>query len=196
MKAVEDMTLEELRSAVEEMRLARVRLIEPNKWSDLKIEKYVFGMEFELILGKPCQLAGIAAPDTIFRISDIETNVPCPNFARTTDIRVANVTGVCVGGPTGTHVISLIERPVLGKREMVKVDSGPSSDVMPTVMSKSGAIDLWNLRGKGVVDLPTLTPANSVGFYGFYDGKVPAGYEKGEIFRLSVMFGGNANIVA
>jgi len=66
---------------------------------------------------------------------------------------------------------------------------------LPTVTCKSGAIDLWNFRmGKGVVDLPTLSPGNSVGFSGFYDGKVPAGYTKGEVFRLSIMFAGSATL--
>lgn len=170
------------------------RHLEPNKGSDVKIEKYAFGMEFELVLGRPCRLSGVASPDTDFRISGVECNVPCPSFARAAHINVANVTGVGVGGPVGTHTISLRELP--GKEERIKIADVGGGDALPVVHAKSGAIDLWNLRGKGIVDLPTLTPANSVRLVGFYDGKVPAGYEEGEVFRLSVAFFGYASIVA
>lgn len=173
----------------------RLRKLEPNRDSDIKIEEYAFGMEFEIVLGKKCRLEGRVAPDTYFRISSVIANVPCPSFARVVDLRVANLTGVCMGGPTCTHVLSLIERPD-EKAEMIKVEPA-HVEGLPTVTCKSGAIDLWNLRsGKGIIDLPTLTPANSVGFFGYYDGKVPVGYEKGEVFRLSIMFAGCASIVA
>lgn len=172
--------------------------LEPNNGSDLKVEEYVFGMEFEIELGKKCRLEGMSSPDTCFRISSVIANVPCPSFARVSDLRLANLTGVCVGGPTGSHVISLIENLASkDSREAKTIKVEPSRvEGLPTVVSKSGAIDLWNLREKGLIDLPTLTPANSVRFSGYYDGKVPVGYEKGEIFRLSVMFAGYASIVA
>jgi hypothetical protein len=182
------------------------RKLEPNRNSKVKIEEYAFGMEFEIELGKPCRLEGMSAPDTNFRISTVIANVPCPSFARVSDLRVANVTFVCVGGPTGSHAIPVIgfqdklkfrtasgavlEEPVMIKPEPSRVEG------LPTVVSKSGAIDLWNLREKDLLDVPTLTPANSVRFSGFYDGKVPVGYEKGETFRLSIMFAGYASIVA
>ena len=171
--------------------------LEPNNGSDLKVEEYAFGMEFEITIGKPCRLEGMSSPDVNFRISSVIANVPCPSFARVSDLRLANLTGICVGGPTGTHVISLIEKLASKdskEAETIKIE--PSRvEGLPTVESKSGAIDLWNLRAKGLVDLPTLTPANSVRFSGYYDGKVPVGYEKGEIFRLSIMFAGYASIV-
>ena len=194
-----------------EYRKARSREVllklEPNHGSDLKIEEYAFGMEFEITLGKPCRLEGMSSPDVNFRISSVIANVPCPSFARVRDLMLANVTCVCVGGPTGTHAIPIIGTSdkfrkasgvVSENPEMIKVEP-TRVEGLPTVTSKSGAIDLWNLRsgaGKKIVDLPTITPANSVRFSGYYDGKVPTGYEKGEIFRLSVMFAGYASICA
>lgn len=178
----------------------RLRKLEPNRDSDIKIEEYAFGMEFELVLGKKCRLEGRVSPDVCLRISSVVANVPCPSFARVSDLRVANLTGVGAGGPTGSHILALIERPVeeVEKAEMIKVESS-HVEGLPTVTCKSGAIDLWNFRpgaGEKIIDLPTLTPANSVGFFGYYDGKVPDGYEKGEVFRLSIMFAGYASIVA
>jgi hypothetical protein len=171
--------------------------LEPNYDSELKIEEYAFGMEFEIILGKKCRLEGRVSPDTCFRISSVIANVPCPSFARVSEIMVANVVGVGCGGPTGSHVLSLIERPLRGQEDLTKAPPPAHVEGLPTVTAKSGAIDLWNLRhGKGIIDLPTLTPANTVGLFGYYDGKVPEGYEHGEIFRLSVMFAGCASIVA
>jgi hypothetical protein len=177
--------------------LERLRKLEPNHDSDIKIEEYAFGMEFEIVLGRKCRLEGRVSPDVAFRISSVIANVPCPSFARVSDLRVANLTAVGVGGPVGSHVLSLIERP-LEKAEMVKIEPA-HVEGLPTVTCKSGAIDLWNFAGesgKKIIDLPTLTPANSVGFFGYYDGKVPVGYEKGEVFRLSIMFAGCASIVA
>jgi hypothetical protein len=175
-----------------------LRKIEPNRNSKVKIEKYAFGMEFEIELGKPCRLEGMSSPDTTFRISSVIANIPCPSFARVDDLRVANLTFVCVGGPTGTHVISLIEKLASKDSKEAKAIKVSASHVegLPTVVSKSGAIDLWNLREKDLLDVPTLTPANSVRFSGYYDGKVPVGYEKGETFRLSIMFAGYASIGA
>lgn len=190
----EEVEIEDRRGSRYKERLAK---LEPNHDSALKIEEYAFGMEFELTLGKKCYLEGLVAPDVCFRISSIIANVPCPSFARVSDIRVANLTGVGCGGPTGTHVLSLIERPLKDKEELTKAPSPVHIEGLPTITAKSGAIDLWSFRhGKGIIDLPTLTPANTVGLFGYYDGKVPVGYEKGEVFRLSVMFAGCASIVA
>jgi hypothetical protein len=162
----------------------RELLLEPNKFSEVKIEKYALGFEFVLNLGSPCLLKGTISPDVHFRCSLFQANVPCSNFARVTDFYVANVGCICVGGARGSSAAD------------VSVD--PAGTEMKTVYCEpGGAIDLWNFREPvALIDTPTAAPANKFTFNGVYDGNIPDGYKKGDTFRLSVMLAGYASITA
>jgi hypothetical protein len=75
----------------------RARLIEPNKGSSVKIERYSFAINAALVLGTPANLNMFGQPDTNIRPQRVTMNAPSPGFATIQEIKVANVS-VTVGG--------------------------------------------------------------------------------------------------
>ena len=81
-----------------ELREARLRLLEPNRGSELKVERYTFGIPTTITLNMPGAIAPVSnSPDVNFRPQRVTMNVPSPGFILITDARVANVSFV-VGG--------------------------------------------------------------------------------------------------
>lgn len=75
----------------------RVRMLEPNKGSLVKVERYTFSLNQSLILGTLANLAATNQPDVNIRPQRVTTNAPQPGFATLTEVKVANVS-VTVGG--------------------------------------------------------------------------------------------------
>lgn len=78
-------------------REARALLLEPNKYSDLKVEIYEFGLNYEVVLGTASEFGMCNSPDTNFRISQLVANVTQPGMFYIRDFRVANVS-CTIGG--------------------------------------------------------------------------------------------------
>jgi len=76
---------------------SRQRLIEPNKGSAVKIERYSFAINQTLTLGTAVALNMSGQPDTNIRPQRVTMNAPSPGFATVAEIKVANVS-VTVGG--------------------------------------------------------------------------------------------------
>lgn len=76
---------------------ARARLLEPNKGSAVKIERYSFSINQDITLGVPVALNMSSQPDTTIRPQRVSMNAPSPGFATVTEIKVANLS-VTVGG--------------------------------------------------------------------------------------------------
>jgi hypothetical protein len=73
-------------------------LLEPNKYSDLKVERYTFAVNATITaLGTAGSLSGSNSPDVNFRPQRATTNVVSPGMVFITDGRVANVS-FTVGG--------------------------------------------------------------------------------------------------
>ncbi|MGH9966568.1 MAG: hypothetical protein ACREBG_01875 [Pyrinomonadaceae bacterium] len=75
----------------------RERLLEPNKGSEVKIERYSFSTSQALVLGVASALVMTNQPDTSIRPQRVTMNAPSPGFVTITEIKVANVS-VTVGG--------------------------------------------------------------------------------------------------
>jgi hypothetical protein len=75
----------------------RAMLLEPNKNSRVKVERYTFSVEQELALGTSETLNMTGQPDTNIRPQRVTSNSPAPGFVTLSDIKVANVS-VSVGG--------------------------------------------------------------------------------------------------
>jgi hypothetical protein len=76
----------------------RMLLLEPNKYSDLKVERYTFSVTVTIsTLGTAQAISGSNSPDVNFRPQRVTANVPSPAFVLITDARVANVS-FTVGG--------------------------------------------------------------------------------------------------
>ena len=79
-------------------RNSRALLLEPNKYSDLKVERYTFAVNATITaLGTAGALSGSNSPDVNFRPQRVTTNVVSPAMVLITDGRVANVS-FTVGG--------------------------------------------------------------------------------------------------
>lgn len=75
----------------------RESLIDPNRGSQVKVERYVFPLSQTLTLGTPVALLLQGQPDTTIRPQRLTMNAPAPMFATITDIKIANVS-ISVGG--------------------------------------------------------------------------------------------------
>ncbi len=75
----------------------RERLIEPNKGSAIKVEKYTFTLSQAITLGTAVAFTTLTGqPDTTIRPQRLTCNAPAPMFAFLQEIKVANVS-VSVG---------------------------------------------------------------------------------------------------
>jgi hypothetical protein len=72
--------------------------LEPNKYSDLKLERYTFAVNATITaLGTAGALSGSNSPDVNFRPQRVTCNVDAPGLVFISDARVANVS-FTVGG--------------------------------------------------------------------------------------------------
>lgn len=76
---------------------SRERLLEPNKGSTLKVERYAFSINQTFTLGVATALSMSGQPDTNIRPQRVSMNAPSPGFGSVSEIKVANVS-VTVGG--------------------------------------------------------------------------------------------------
>lgn len=74
----------------------RGALLEPNKNSTVKVERYSFSIDQDIILGTAVALLLTGQPDTTIRPQAVTMNAPMPMFATISEIKVANVS-VTVG---------------------------------------------------------------------------------------------------
>ena len=80
----------------------RSRLLEPNKGSKVKVERYAFYLNQTLTLGTAVALSASNQPDTNIRPQRISMNAPIPGFCTISNIKVANVS-VLVGGTADAY---------------------------------------------------------------------------------------------
>jgi hypothetical protein len=69
----------------------REYLLDPNKGSDIKVERYSFGLNQQLTLATTVGLDLTNQPDTTIRPQRVLMNAPSPGFCSITEIKVANV---------------------------------------------------------------------------------------------------------
>ena len=72
-------------------------LLEPNKGSTVKVERYAFSVSTDLVTGTASSFSEANSPDVTFRPQRITANVPHEGLVIVDGIRVANV-NVTVGG--------------------------------------------------------------------------------------------------
>lgn len=78
----------------------REQLIDPNKHSTVKIEKYVFPLNQVITFGTVASISMSSQPDTRIRPKRVTSNAPVPMMILLTEIKVANVS-VTVGAGNG-----------------------------------------------------------------------------------------------
>jgi hypothetical protein len=85
----------------------REYLLDPNKGSDIKVERYSFGLNQALVLGTSVGLDLTNQPDTTIRPQRVLMNAPSPGFCTITEIKVANVS-VFVGVAEDAYFYSAV----------------------------------------------------------------------------------------
>lgn len=114
----------------------REALLEPNKGSTAKIQRYAFGMSQEVTLSTAEALDMDGNPDTHIRPQRVTCNAPIPGFARLSSIKVANV-GVIVGGEVDAFDFAAngqdqqLDVPTLSPANKVRV-TGQYSGLLPS----------------------------------------------------------------
>lgn len=78
----------------------REQMIDPNKHSTVKIEKYVFPLNQPIVFGTAAAIQMSSQPDTRIRPKRVTSNAPVPMMILLTEIKVANVS-VTVGAGNG-----------------------------------------------------------------------------------------------
>ncbi len=105
----------------------RASLLEPNKGSNIKVERYSFGLSQALVVGTAAAIVLAGNPSVDIRPQRICTNVPGPNYVYLTLIQVANVV-VTVG--TGVEdasdyanvaVATMLDLPTLSTQTPARV---------------------------------------------------------------------------
>jgi len=69
----------------------RASLLEPNKGSRIKVERYSFGLSQDIVVGTPVAIAMNGNPSVDMRPQRVTSNAPGPNFVFLSLIQVANV---------------------------------------------------------------------------------------------------------
>jgi len=126
-----------------ELRESRLRLLEPNRGSELKVERYTFGIVAYCTLTVPGTLGNSNSPDVNFRPQRVTMNVPSPGFILISDARVANVSFV-VGGSVdawqfnANAVGESLDVPTLTPANRATW-TGTYTGLVPTPLSGSGS---------------------------------------------------------
>jgi len=130
----------------------RERLLEPNKGSEVKIERYSFSCNQTIILGVAVGLVMTNQPDTSIRPQRVTMNAPSPGFATITEIKVANVS-VTVGGVEDAFDYSAIavgvglDMPTLSPANRATVLGNYTGFVPPGFVGGTSYVFVANFKG-------------------------------------------------
>jgi len=121
----------------------RAMLLEPNKHSRVKVERYTFAVNQEIAIATAEALDMSGAPDVNIRPQRVTVNAPVPGFATISDIKVANVS-VGVGGTLDAYqfnangVGQTLDMPTLTPANRARV-TGNYTGITPTGYTAAAA---------------------------------------------------------
>jgi hypothetical protein len=124
----------------------RERLLEPNKGSTTKVERYTFSVSQDVTAGTASTISVSNQPDTTIRPQRVTCNAPTPGFFIIDSIRVANV-NVTVGGVVDAFdfnangVGQSLDMPTLSPSNKLSV-SGGYTGLIPSFLSSGNTYKL------------------------------------------------------
>lgn len=130
----------------------REMMLEPNKGSSVKIERYSFSINDTMTLGVVKTLDLTGQPDTNIRPQRVTMNAPAPGFVIVNEIKVANVS-VTVGGSedafdyAATAVGSSLDMPTLTPANRATVLAGYTGFVPPGYVAGSSYLFAVSFKG-------------------------------------------------
>lgn len=87
-------------------------MLNPNMYSESKIERYTFSVNYPLVLGTPDGIDASLQPDTSIRPQRVIMNAPQPGMITVAEIKVANVS-VTVGDQEDAFTYSALAQGVV-----------------------------------------------------------------------------------
>lgn len=131
----------------------RASLLEPNKHSDVKVERYSFGLSQAIVIGTSVAIALSGNPSVDIRPQRIVTNVPGPNYVYLNLIQVANVVVTVGNGVEDANdyasgaVGTMLDLPTLSTQTPARVTGNYFGFIPPAYVS--GAASFFTTSFKG-----------------------------------------------
>jgi len=136
----------------------REQLLEPNKYSTVKIERYRFPLNQTIVLGTAVALSLSSQPDVKIRPQRLTCNAPVPMFATLSEIKVANV-AVTVGGG---NAIDAYELNANGQGQEMDLPTIEPSNKATVVGAYNGLVPPGFLGGSSVIFVTSFTGPSSM----------------------------------
>lgn len=152
-------TLLKQRQAAMARTQSRSRLIEPNKGSTVKVEKYAFTISQSITLGTALSAFTTlnGQPDTTIRPQRVTMNAPCPMFAFINEIKVANVSVTVGSGSEDAYnynangVGASLDMPTLSPANRATVLGSYSGLVPPGFVAATATTFSVTFRGPATI---------------------------------------------
>lgn len=131
----------------------RAKLLEPNKHSDIKVERYSFGLSQAIVIGTAVAISLSGNPSVDLRPQRICTNVPGPNFVFLSLIQVANVVVTVGNGVEDANdyssgaVGTMLDLPTLSTQTPARVTGNYFGFIPPAYVN--GAASFFTTSFKG-----------------------------------------------
>lgn len=131
----------------------RAALLEPNKHSDVKVERYSFGLSQAITIGTPVAISLSGNPSVDIRPQRICTNVPGPNFVYLNLIQVANVVVTVGNGVEDANdyssgaVGTILDLPTLSTQTPARVTGNYFGFVPASYVSPSASFFTTSFKG-------------------------------------------------
>lgn len=131
----------------------RASLLEPNKHSDVKVERYSFGLSQAITIGTPVAISLSGNPSVDIRPQRICTNVPGPNFVFLNLIQVANVVVTVGNGVEDANdyaanaVGTILDLPTLSTQTPARVTGNYLGFVPPAYVAPSSSFFTTSFKG-------------------------------------------------
>jgi hypothetical protein len=131
----------------------RASLLEPNKHSDIKVERYSFGLSQAIVIGTAIAITLSGNPSVDIRPQRICTNVPGPNFVFLNLIQVANVVVTVGNGVEDANdyaanaVGTILDLPTLSTQTPARVTGNYFGFVPPAYVAPSNSFFTTSFKG-------------------------------------------------
>jgi hypothetical protein len=136
---------------------ARRRLLDPNFGSDIRVGRYLFSVNQQLVLGTPSSINATGQPDTTIRPQRVTMNAPVPGFATIAEIKVANVS-VTIGGTAdafdfiATGIDQSLDMPTLTPANRASILGNYTGIVPPGMVGAGGYLFVASFKGPATLD--------------------------------------------
>lgn len=77
--------------------LESINPLNPNRFNDLIVERFTFGLTQEIVIGEPSTIIMVQSPDATIRPQKVFSNSPCEDFIILSDIKMSNISVICGG---------------------------------------------------------------------------------------------------